>query len=269
MVTELKDAPAESGRRPEHAPLDFMAMVSHDLRTPLAAIKEALSLLSETASGQLDERQRRYLDVAREEIDRLNRMIGNIVEAARIDAGKVVLHRDAVDLSELLTITVDSLSLLINKRNLAVERNIASSLPTVIGDRDRLLRVFGNLLDNAIKYSPPGGTIRVGIGPVAPDSRVLAETGVAADTGYVEVTVSDDGPGIPAEFNDRVFGKFECVDPHGPGTGLGLAIVRTVVEMHQGRVWVESSPGKGTRFRFILPIKETSLAPPPAAHPAA
>jgi signal transduction histidine kinase len=256
MTTELQDAPPESGRRPEYASIDFMAMVSHDLRTPLAAIKEALSLLSETAEGQLDERQRRYLAVAREEIDRLNRMIGNIVEAARIDAGKVVLHRDAVDLSELLTTTIDSLSLLIQKRNLVVERNVSSALPKVLGDRDRLLRVFGNLLDNAIKYSPPGGTIRVDIGPADPDSHVLIETEVAAGDGYVEVAVSDEGPGIPAAFNDRVFGKFESVDPHGPGTGLGLAIVRTIVEMHHGRVWVESSPGKGARFRFLLPIKE-------------
>jgi signal transduction histidine kinase len=235
-----------------------MAMVSHDLRTPLAAIKEALSLLSETAAGQLDERQHRYLAVALEEIDRLNRMIGNIVEAARIDAGKVVLRRDVVDLSELLTTTVASLSLLISKRGLAVERNIASGLPTVIGDRDRLLRVFTNLLDNAIKYSPPGGTIRVGIGPVAPDSHLPAEKGVATGAGYVEVTVADDGPGIPAEFSDRVFGKFECANPYGPGTGLGLAIVRTIVEMHHGRVWAESGPDKGARLHFILPIKGNS-----------
>jgi signal transduction histidine kinase len=238
--------------------MDFMAMVSHDLRTPLAAIKEALSLLSETAAGQLDERQRRYLAVAQEEVDQLNRMIGNIVEAARIDAGKVVLHKDAVDLSELLSTAINGLSLLINKRNLVVERTIPSARPTVTGDRDRLLRVFNNLLDNAIKYSPPGGTIRVDIRPVDPHSGVLAEEGIAADAGYVEVTVCDDGPGIPAEFLGRIFGKFECVDPHGPGTGLGLAIVRSIIELHHGRVWAESSPGKGARFRFILPIKENS-----------
>jgi signal transduction histidine kinase len=256
MVTKLQDAPAELARQPEHARVDFMAMVSHDLRTPLAAIKEALSLLSETAAGRLDERQRRYLTIAREEIDRLNRMIDNLIEASRMDSGKVVLHSDAVDLPELLSTAIESLSLLISKRNLVVERNIPSDLPPVMGDRDRLLRVFNNILDNAIKYSPPGGAIRVDIGFVDPGSSVLAEKGILADTGYIRVTVSDDGPGIPAEALDRIFGKFERVDPHGPGIGLGLAIVSSIIEMHHGRVWAESTVGKGAKFHFILPIKE-------------
>ena len=256
MVTELQDAPADLARQPEHPHADLMAMVSHDLRTPLAAIKEALSLLSETAAGQLDERQRRYLAVAREEIDRLNRMIDSLVEVSRMDSGKVVLHSDAVDLPELLSTAIESLSLLVSRRNLVVERNIQSALPPVMGDRDRLLRVFNNILDNAIKNSPPGGTIRVDIGLVDPGSSVLAQRGILAGTGYVEVTVSDDGPGIPAEALDRIFDKYECVDPHGPGTGLGLAIVRSIVEMHRGKVWAESALGQGARFHFILPTKE-------------
>src|SRR5512143_1963354 len=137
MATSLQSTPAESARQTGHTPTDMMAMVSHDLRTPLAAIKEALCLLSETASGQLDEHQRRYLTIAREEIDRLNRMIDNLVEASRIDCGKVVLHSDAVDLSELLSAAVESLSLLVGKQGLIVERNIPSDLPPVAGDRDR------------------------------------------------------------------------------------------------------------------------------------
>jgi len=258
IVTELQDAPAELARQPDIARTESLAMVCHDLRTPLAAIKEALALLTETATGQLDERQRRYLTVAREEIDRLNRMIGNLVDVSRMDSGKAVLNSDAVDLPELLATTIESLSLLVSKRNLVVERNITSALPPVMGDRDRLLRVFNNILDNAIKNSPPGGTIRVDIGLVDPGSSVLAQRGILAGTGYVEVTVSDDGPGIPAEALDRIFGKFECVDPHGPGIGLGLAIVRSIVEMHHGKVWAESILGQGARFHFILPFKGNS-----------
>jgi len=86
----------------------------------------------------------------------------------------------------------------------------------------------------------------------------MAQRGILAGTGYVEVTVSDDGPGIPAEAVDRIFGKFECVDPHGPGIGLGLAIVRSIVEMHHGKVWAESILGQGARFHFILPFKGNS-----------
>jgi signal transduction histidine kinase len=258
MMTQLQDAPAESIRRPDTARTDHMAMVCHDLRTPLAAIKEALALLTETAADQLDERQRRYLTVAREEIDRLNRMINNLVEVSRMDSGKVVLNSDAVDLPDLLSTAIESLSLLISRRNLVVERNIPSALPPVMGDRDRLLRVFNNILDNAIKYSPPGGTVRVAIGSVDPGSSELAERGILAGSGYVRVTVSDDGPGIPAEALDRIFDKYECVDPHGPGTGLGLAIVRSIIEMHHGKVWAESTLGQGTRFHFLLPFRRDS-----------
>ena len=249
-VSELKQA--------ERVRTDFIAMVSHDLRTPLAAIKEAMSLLSETAASRLEDRQRRYLTIAREEIDRLNRMVDNLVEVSRMDSGKVVLRFDAVDLAELLSSAIESLSLLVNKRNLIVERNIPARLPPVMGDRDRLLRVFNNVLDNAIKYTPRGGTIRVDIGFVDPGATVLSEKGILSNTGYVQVTVSDDGPGIPAEFLDRIFGKFERVDPHGPGIGLGLAIVRSIVEMHYGKVWAQSNLGEGAKFSFILPIKENA-----------
>jgi signal transduction histidine kinase len=234
---------------------ESLATVCHDLRTPLAAIKEALALLTETASDRLDECQRRYLVVAGEEIDRLNRMISNLVEVSRMDSGKVVLSSDAVDLPGLLATAIESQSLLAGKRRIVVERNTPSVLPPVMGDRDGLLRVFNNILDNAIKNSPPGGTIRVDIGPVDPSSSVLAQSGILAGAGYVEVTVSDSGPGIPAEAVDRIFGKFERVDNSGSGAGLGLAIVRSIVEMHHGKVWAESTLGQGARFRFILPVK--------------
>lgn len=270
---ELRIVPVESDGRPmllcfirdvsqlkqaEQSRNDVVAMLSHDLRTPLAAIKEAMSLLSETAAPRLEDRQRRYLTIAREEIDRLNRMIDNLVEATRMEAGKVVLRLDAVDLAEVLSSAIESLSLLINKRNVSVERNIPTRLPQILGDRDRLLRVLNNVLDNALKYSPVGGTIRVEIKFVDPKAAVLTGNGILPNTGYVQVTISDQGPGIPAEFLDRIFGKFERVDPYGPGIGLGLAIVKSIVEMHHGSVWAQSNLGEGASFNFILPIKENT-----------
>jgi len=233
-------------------------MVCHDLRTPLAAIKEALALLTETATSQLDDRQHRYLAVAREEINRLNRMIDDLVEVSRMESGKVVLHPKAVDLSELLSAATESLSPLAGKRNLTIRRDVPSLLPQVTGDRDQLLRVFGNLLDNAIKHSPVGGTVRVGITPVDPRSGAPAGDGSTARDGYVQVTVSNDGPGIPPEAIDRIFEKFERADSRCPGSGLGLAVVRSIVEMHHGRVWAESTSGQGARFQFTLPIREAS-----------
>lgn len=252
--TEASDraSPAQT----ERARTDLLAMVSHDLRTPLAAIKEAVALLSETAADRLDGRQLHYLTIAREEIDRLNRMIDNLIEISRMDSGKIVLHQETLDLPELLSTATESLSLLISRRNLTVERNIPSRLPTVIGDRDRLLRVLVNLLDNAVKYSPPGGTIRLGVQPAEAGAAALAEKGILASSGHVEVTLANDGDGIPAELLDRIFGKFERVDWRVPGNGLGLAIVRSIVELHNGKVWADSKPGEGTIFHFTLPTKE-------------
>ncbi|MBM3315171.1 PAS domain S-box protein [candidate division WOR-3 bacterium] len=245
-------------RQAERVRTDFIAMVSHDLRTPLAAIKESISLLADTAADRLESRQRRYLSIAREEMDRLNRMIDNLIEVARMETGRVSLHLEAVDLGRLLSVALDSLSLFIGKSSLTVEQDLPPRLPPVLADADRLLRVLNNLLDNAIKYSPTGGRIRVDVRFVDPGAAILAEPGILADTGYVQVTISDQGPGIPAEFLDRIFGKFERVDPHGPGIGLGLAIVKSIVELHHGRVWARSILGEGTSFSFILPIKENS-----------
>jgi signal transduction histidine kinase len=174
-----------------------------------------------------------------------------------MEAGKVVLRLDSVDLAALFSSAIESLSLLVNKRNLSIERDIPARLPPVLGDRDRLLRVLNNLLDNAIKYSPVGGTIRIRIGFVDPADPMLSGAGILPNTGYVHVAVSDEGPGIPAEFLDRIFGKFERVDPHGPGIGLGLAIVKSIVELHHGKAWATSKLGEGAHFNFILPIRET------------
>jgi len=247
-ISELKQA--------ERMRTEFVAMVSHDLRAPLAAIREAISLLADTAAGRLDDKQRRFLSIAQEEMDRLNRMIDNLIEVSRMEAGKLELNLKAVDLNDIINISLESLALLITKKNLKVVRRIPPRLPPVAGDPDRLLRVFNNLLDNAIKYSPESGTIQIEIDFVDPEAPVLSELGILANTSYLKVTITDQGPGIPAEFLDRIFGKFERVEPHGSGIGLGLAIVRSIVELHHGKIWVRSTIGEGASFSFILPVKE-------------
>ncbi|MEO0081959.1 MAG: ATP-binding protein [candidate division WOR-3 bacterium] len=243
-------------RRAERAQSDFIATVSHELRTPLATTKEAISLLFETAGSALDQRPRRYLEIAREEMDRLNRMVTNLIESSRMDVGKVTLRVEPVALAEVLDQSLASLSLLLTKRGLRVDKDIPAKLPLVLADRDRLLQVFNNLLDNAIKYSPQGGVVKVMARVVEPETVASSENGLLPDTKYVQVDVSDSGPGIPAEFLDRIFGRFERVDPHGPGIGLGLSIVRSIIQMHHGKVWAKSSFGEGATFSFLLPAKE-------------
>ena len=243
-------------RRAETARTDFMAMVSHELRTPLASIKEAMSLLSETAGERLEPRELRYMAIAREEMDRLNRMISNLIEVSRMESGKKQVRLEPTRIEEVIARSIESLSLMVTKKHLKVNTRVPDNLRPVIGDQDSLLQVFNNLLDNAIKYSPDGGTIVIDVRQLDPEAPVLSENGILSDTRYVEVKISDSGPGIPAEFLDRIFGKYERVDPHGPGTGLGLAIVQSIIEMHHGRVWAKSEFGEGTSFSFILPTKD-------------
>lgn len=247
-ISQLKQA--------ERMRTELVAMVSHDLRAPLAAIREAIALLADTASGRLDQKHRRFLQIAQEEMDRLNRMIDNLIEVSRMEAGKLELNLKPVDLNDILNISLKSLALLISKKNLKLVRRIPARLPPVSGDPDRLLRVFNNLLDNAIKYSPESGTIQIEIDFVDPEAPVLSQPGILANTRYLRVTITDEGPGIPAEFLERIFGKFERVEPYGSGIGLGLAIVRSIVELHHGRVWARSTIGEGASFNFILPVKE-------------
>lgn len=248
-VTEL--------RHTIQARTDFVAMVSHELRNPLAAIKEAVSLVSDTLGTDIGEKPCRYLAIAQEEISRLNRMISNLLEVARVESGKLQLALGAVDLRDCIGKTVDSMALLLNKKRLRVDLLLPDDLPPVTGDADRLRLVFNNLLDNAIKYTPTGSSIRISAQRLQPDSPLMAEDSLLPDIPYVQVVVSDSGPGIPAEFLERVFGKYERVDPHGPGIGLGLAIVRSVIEMHHGKVWVRSNLGEGTSFNVILPAGTT------------
>lgn len=238
----------------ENSQSDLLAIVSHELRTPLAAIREALALLAETAAVRLEESQRRYLHIAREEIDRLNRMINNLIEAFRLEAGKVMLNFKPVDLNQLVNTTIENLSFLITRKNLKIERHIPPKLPYVLGDSDRLLQVFNNLLDNAIKYSPEGGIIRIEVCFVERNVPIVTQRGIVAKTDYLQVTISNQGQGIPAEFLERIFSKYQRVDPYGPGLGLGLAIVRSIIELHQGKVWANSVVGEGASFSFILPI---------------
>ena len=253
-----EQGPVEAAGTADRTHADLVAMVSHDLRTPLASVKEALSLLDEISAGLLDDRQRRYLTIAREGTGQLDRMVDNLVEASRMASGKASLRLEAIDLPELLATVVSGLLPATSKRDLIVVRNVPPQLPPVMADRDGLRRVFNNILDNAIKHSPPGGTISVDMSVVAADAALLLERGIPAGIGCVQITVSDVGPGIPAESLDRIFGKFERVDPDRPGIGLGLAIVRSIVEMHHGRVWAESSLGDGARLHFVLPIKENA-----------
>jgi PAS domain S-box-containing protein len=219
---------------------EFVATVSHELRTPLTALRGHVELVLDGDGGPVTELQRRFLQVATQSADRLGALINDLLDVAKIEAGRVQLRKELVDLGAILREVSGTFQIEATRHGLAFREDLAE-LPPVVGDRDRLIQVFGNLVSNAIKYTPAG------------------EVGVSARPTYgaVEVVVHDTGVGMTPEEQRQLFTKFfrsRDRTGHDPGgTGLGLVIAKGIVEGHGGTLSVESEPGVGTRFRVALP----------------
>ena len=233
----------------ERLKTDFVSTVSHELRTPLTAIRGALGLVLAGTTGPVAQKTRDLLQIALQNTERLIRLINDILDVERIEAGHLFVRREPCQLADILRTTVDSL------RTVAMEAQVTLDLrgeqsAVVTGDPDRLVQVFTNLISNAIRFSPKGETVTV--------SLRTTPTSVA-------VFVTDRGPGIPLEFRRRIFGKFQQADAAGSsgGAGLGLAIVRAIVERHGGSIRFDSAPGHGTTFITELPYTAPVVAPAP------
>jgi signal transduction histidine kinase len=221
---------------------DFLGNVSHELRTPLASIKGFVDNLLDGVAGPLAERQRHYLARVRDNADRLSRMVSDLLDLTRIEAGKVELWPQALDPSGAVGDAVESFRPLARTRGVELRVDRQPSRP-VWADPDKVQQILTNLVSNAIKFTPAAGRVTVRVRP----------QGEAA----VRVEVEDTGPGIPPEDRERVFDKFYQVgrvDGDRPGgSGLGLTIARHLVELHGGRVWVDSAVGAGSTFVVVLP----------------
>jgi signal transduction histidine kinase len=218
---------------------EFFASVSHDLRTPVAAIKAAIGVVLADMPRDLPPRLQRLLGNVDLAADELTGLIEDLLEMARLQSGRVELWRTSVDLREVITRAVRALEPLIQARG--QQLSFAPPAEPVIAsvDVERLGRVLRNLVGNAQKYGRERGTISITL------------EGSASD---VRIAVTDDGPGIPPDDVERIFERFYRVRGTGSaGSGLGLAIARGLVELHGGRVWVESIPGHGSTFRISLP----------------
>jgi PAS domain S-box-containing protein len=219
---------------------EFLATVSHELRTPLSAIRGHIELVLDGDAGPVTELQRQFLDIATQSTDRLGALINDLLDMEKIEAGKMQIRQEPVDLAVVLHGVVSTFRHEAERKGLGFRAEIADRL-VVIGDQDRLIQVFANLVSNAIKYTPRG------------------EIGVEAArrAGRVVVAVHDTGIGIAAEDRPQLFSKFfrsqdRAVRAAG-GTGLGLVIAKGIVERHGGTIEVESEKGAGTRFTVTLP----------------
>jgi PAS domain S-box-containing protein len=243
-VTERKAA--------ERAKDEFVATVSHELRTPLTALRGHIELILDGDGGPVTETQQRFLNVAIQSADRLGALINDLLDVARIEAGKVQVRRELVDLEAVLRDVAATFRVEAQRRGLGFREEWAD-LPPVVGDRDRLVQVFGNLVSNAIKYTPAG------------------EVGIQAWATYgaVEVVVHDTGIGMNEAEQHQLFTKFfrsrARAGPDPGGTGLGLVIAKGIVEAHGGTISVESAHGRGSRFRVVLPAEGGQLSEAPEA----
>jgi two-component system, OmpR family, phosphate regulon sensor histidine kinase PhoR len=233
-VTEL--------RRLERVRQDFVGNVSHEFKTPLTAIQGFAETL---LAGAVDDpkNNRRFLEIIREHAVRLARVTDDLLKLARIEAGKLELEFFPVGIQELIESCSETTLLKANRKQISFKMEVPSGLPAVRGDASLLHDVLQNLLDNAIQYTPPGGSVVVK---------------AAAGSHEATITISDSGIGIPLADQERIFERFYRVDAarsrEAGGTGLGLSIAKHIVEAHGGRLWVESAVGQGSKFSFSIPL---------------
>lgn len=219
---------------------EFLAMVSHEFRTPLTSIITFTELLLGGAAGRLNAEQNEYLSDVLESSGRLLQMINDLLDMTRLEAGKVRLFREALNATDLIRQAEQTIRPLAERSRLTVRTEIAGDLPLVHADSLRITQVLLNLLGNAIKFTPPGGMITV-------SARTVGK--------FVLVAVADTGIGIAPEEQGEVFDAFRQSGRERPeGSGLGLALARSFVELHGGRIWFNSEPGVGTTFWFTLPV---------------
>lgn len=218
---------------------DFYALMSHELRTPLTSIKEGTNLFLEGRGGEVTEKQKRLLSIIVEESDRLIRLVNSVLDLSKLESGMAPFHFSQTDLPPLIARVVGEVGPLAESKRIAIDQEVGG-LPALSLDAERILQVLRNLMGNALKFTPRGGTVVVKA--LYHDEKVT-------------VAISDTGPGIPDEHVEQIFDKFRQVPGRGShhGTGLGLAIVKHIVQAHGGSIWVTSNAGRGSTFTFQLP----------------
>ena len=253
-VTDVKQA-ADAARRLAtseasiRARDEVLALVAHDLQNPLNTISLAAGLLEMTELAP--ETRTFHVSAITRAVGAAVRLIRDLLDVARIEAGQLSIEPTTLDIASVVSEACDAFLQLANEKSIALESTVAKDLPNACGDRDRILQVLGNLLSNAIRFTPKGG-------------RILVRAQQCPDG--IEFSVQDTGSGIPPEALPNVFDRFWRARPSDrKGLGLGLAIVKGIVTAHHGRVTAQSEMGKGSVFCFSIPIDSPSkpMAPQP------
>ncbi|WP_242434682.1 sensor histidine kinase [Hymenobacter amundsenii] len=226
---------------------EFLYTVTHELRTPLTSIRALAEILSDNPDLEEDERHRFLLTITKES-ERLGRLIALVLDLEKYESGTVRLAKTDLDLADIITDALEAIGPQLRAKHIQVDLAVPPGLPALPGDRDRLMQVLVNLLSNAAKSCRADGSGRVGVG-------------VAATPTGLGLWVQDNGRGIAPEFHQLIFDKFYQAQHQTTrkpeGSGLGLAITKKIVELHAGRIWVESQPNQGARFSLEIPLRSS------------
>lgn len=253
VIVSLRDISAR--RRAEALKDEFISTVSHELRTPLTSVVGALGLLRGGQAGVLPAPATRLIEIAENNSRRLIRLINDMLDIDRLQSGRLRIEKGAIDLRDVVRLACEGSEGLAASGLVRIACTLPADPVMILGDKDRLLQVVTNLAANAIRATPSHGMIAIGCALAQGDSKAV-------------VTVDDEGPGVPMDFRDRIFGRFERANVQdGIGTGLGLAISQEIVQRHDGRIWFEDRVPAGTRFAFSLDILRPEPAPMNGAVP--
>lgn len=256
-VTILYDITAEADS--QRARDEFIASLSQELRTPMTSITGYTDLLVGESVGVIGEMQRKFLQRIKANIERMNSMLSDLIGVTAIDAGQLEIRPTVVDIAEVIEDTLIGARAQLEENEITLHMNLPEDIPPVEADPDSVRQIMSNLLGNAIKSTPVGGSIEVSTS-IYEENGTLPGEEAEELTAFLMVSIRDSGGGIAEKDIDRVFERFYRAERpliEGLGeTGVGLSIVKSLVEAHGGRVWVESEIGDGSTFRFLLPISE-------------
>jgi signal transduction histidine kinase len=241
----------------------FLASAAHELKTPLAVIKGYYDLLLAGSLGRLTDKQRDILEESKESCERLVRLVSMFLNYSALESGKLVLQLRENDLRDCLDELSKRWSEAFQRKGVKLDASFDPSIPTFRFDYQKVQQAAANLLDNALKHTPSGGSVTLRAAPHFWERRVAAMAPVEERRRFrlprpnsVEVSVTDSGSGIAAEHHQEIFEDFVRVDRNTSGMGLGLAIAKRLIQAHRGKVWVESESRSGSKFTFLLPMDQ-------------
>ncbi|MGC1105049.1 MAG: PAS domain-containing sensor histidine kinase [Candidatus Acidiferrales bacterium] len=240
----------------------FLGSAAHELKTPLAVMKGYYDLMLSGSLGHLTEKQRDILQESKQSCDRLVRLVSTFLNYTALESGKLVLQFQDNDIRDCLNDVVVRWKEAFQRANVHLEAHFGEGLPIFKFDYPKIQQCVTNLVDNALKHTPSGGRVTLGVqthfwerrvSPVTPSKERRGTRRPHSNS--VMVSVSDTGAGISAEYHQEIFEDFMRVDPSSSGMGLGLAITKRLIQAHHGKIWVDSEPGRGSSFKFLLPTK--------------